>query len=143
MKCYLTKSNPKKWRMLDYLRRMQLVTDELPDWWSDVCNDAEPGDTLFIGISGPDAGIYAKATIISTPYSDTPDDEFYVNPKDLVERLGAYIDIDSFRNLVDIPILESKLMEIPALRHVAKWLHVQGSRRKLTDEEGEALNRLI
>ena len=143
MKCYLTKADPNKWRMLDYLRKVQSGTIELPDWWSEVCEDVEPGDTLFIGIEGPDGGIYAKATIISPPYSDTPDDEFYVNLEDLSERLGAYIDIKSFQNLIDRPILESKLMEIPALGRVAKWLHVEGSRLKLTGEECEALNKLI
>lgn len=142
MNCYLTKSNPKIWKTLDYLKALDR---NVPDWWSDVCKDAEPGDILFIGIAGKDAGIYAKATVISCLRWDTPDREFYVNPKDIKERLGADIDADSFRNLVleHQPILEARLTEIPELRRVAKWLHVQGARCRLTEDEAEALNALI
>jgi hypothetical protein len=93
MSCYLTKSNPN----IEYLRGLEV---NAPDWWSDVCRDTKPGDVLFIGISGTDAGIYARAIIISYPRWDTPDPEFYVNPKDIKERLGADIDTDSFQNLV-------------------------------------------
>ncbi len=125
MTCYLTKSNPSIWRTQEYLRSLGT---NAPDWWSDVCKDAEPGDVLFIGISGKDAGIYAKATIRSHPHPDTPDLEFYVNPEDIHERLGADIDSDSFQNRVNRPILETRLMEIPELKRVAKWLHAQGAR---------------
>ncbi len=109
-----------------------------------MCKDTQPGDILFIGISGKDAGIYAKATVISCPRWDTPDREFYVNPEDIKERLGPNIDADSFRNLIleDRPILEARLTEIPELRRVAKWLHVQGACCRLTEDEAEALNAL-
>lgn len=89
-----------------------------------MCTHTKPGDMLFIGISGKNAGIYAKATVISRPCWDTPDHEFYVNPEDIRERLGADIDAGSFHNRVDRPVLEARLNEIPQLRRVAKWLHV-------------------
>ena len=74
----------------------------------------------------------------------TPDREFYVNPEDMKKRLGADIDAGSFRNLVleARPIPEARLTEIPELRRVAKWLHVQGACCRLTDDEAEALNAL-
>ena len=140
MSCYLTKSNPNVWRTQEYLEGLGT---NVPDWWSDVCKHTEPGDILFIGISGKNAGIYAKATVISRPRWDTPDHEFYVNPEDIKERLGADIDAGSFHNRVDRPILEARLTEIPQLRRVAKWLHVQGACSRLTDDECEALNALI
>jgi len=140
MSCYLTKSNPNVWKTQEYLTGSGT---NVPDWWSDVCKHTEPGDILFIGISGINAGIYAKATVISRPRWDTPDHEFYVNPEDVKERLGADIDTGSFQNRVDRPILEARLTEIPELRRVAKWLHVQGACCRLTDDECEALNALI
>ncbi len=136
MSCYLTKSNPNIWKTQEYLKGLGT---NMPDWWSDVCKDTRLGDILFIGISGKDAGIYAKTTVISCPRWDTPDREFYVNPEDVEERLGADINADSFRNLV----LEARPTEIPELRRVAKWLHVQGACCRLTEDEAEALNALI
>ncbi len=68
-----------------------------------------------------------------------------MNPQDIKKRLGAYIDADSFRNLVfeDRTILEARLTEIPELRRVAKWLHVQGACCRLTEDEAKALNALM
>jgi len=141
MSFYLTKSNPKIWKTQEYLRTLDM---NVPDWWSDVCKDTNPGDILFIGISGPEAGIYARATVISRPRWDMPDREFYVKPEDTKERLGADIDPDSFRNLLleGRPILEARLCEIPELKRVARLLHVQGGCCTLTEGEGEALNAL-
>ncbi len=84
MKYYLTKSNPNVWKTQEYLKGLGT---NVPDWWSDVCKDAEPRDPLFIGVSGENAGIYGKATIISCPCFDTPDLEFYINPQDAKQRL--------------------------------------------------------
>lgn len=139
MSSYLTKVNPNKWRLQDYLT--SLGTD-IPECWSDVCRDAKPGDALFIGLSGKEAGIYAKATITSRPYYDYFYEEFYVNLEDAKQkRLGA--SIDSFQNKIDCPVFERDLLGIAELRRVARWLHVQGGCCHLTEEEAEALNRLI
>jgi hypothetical protein len=138
MAYYLTKSNPNKWRLKDYLKALD---EGDPGWWSDVCKDAKPGDILFIGLSGGDAGIYAKANIISRPYLGIPDREYYINSKDVKQRLG--VDVGSFHNLVDRPILEHSLLKIKELNRVARWLHVQGGNRHLTEKEGRVLNRLI
>ena len=137
MKYYLTKANPNKWRLQDYLR--SLGTD-VPFWWSEVCEDAEPGDILYIGLSGDKAGIYGKATITSDPNPDTPDQEYAVPPGSAKERLGA--NIDSFHNLVDHPILEATLRR-RSLERVADWLHIQGAVCHLEHEEAEAICRLI
>lgn len=142
MRCYLSKSSPRIWKTREYLRGLDI---DMPDWWSDVCKDVQPGDTLFIGVSGEEAGIYARATIVSRARPDTPDREFYVNPKDVKERLGADIDGNSFRNLLreGRPILEDRLNAIPQLGRVARWLHVQGGCCRLSLGECEALNALV
>lgn len=146
MSYLLTKSNPNKWRLKDYLRDLDTDdTEWYPEWWSDVCKDTKPGDTLFIGVSGEEAGIYAKATIASLPCFRTIDEEYAVPPGSAKQRLGADIEIDSFRNLIihPPPVLESDLLRIPELKRIARWLHIQGAACHLTEEEGEAIDRLI
>ncbi len=141
MSYYLTKANPNKWMLLHFLKDLDKGA---PSWWSDVCKDAKPGDTLFMGLSGEkEAGIYAKATIISDPKYNTPDQDYAIPPGSAKERLGADIDTDSFKNLIERPIMEKILEDVPELRPIARWLHAQGARRHLTDEQGEAIDRLI
>lgn len=139
MRYQLIKSNPNLYKLLDALNIYRNAADV--GMWT-ACKDAKPGDTLFIGQAGEKAGIYARATVASTPTLETPDDEFWVNPAGVrkptwMSRLAA------FENFRHHPLLEQNLIVIPVLRRVSKLLHIQGAVYHLRKEEGEAIDRLI
>jgi len=139
MNYYLAKSNPNTFRLRDYLASLPALPTE--SRWT-VCKDAKPGDTLVIGLSGKEAGIYAAATITSLPTFGGEDPDFWVSPEEAAKpRWRA--DIKFFQNLIQCPIPEQNLMASPELKRVAKWLHLQGAACYLTEEEARALNKLI
>jgi len=90
-------------------------------------------ETSFYRTSRAEAGIYAKATIKSSAYKQIPDKEFFINPGDISERLGA--DVEAFHNLVKNPEQRRDLKMIPELYRVIRLLHIQGGCYHLTDKE--------
>ena len=138
MSYYLTKSNPNVYKLRDALDFYQGMSDIS---WT-TCKHAKPGDILFIGQAGEEAGIYARAIVASTTILEAPDDHpFFVNPED-ARKLAWMAPLEPFENLKH-PILEYNLKAILILERIAKWLHLQGAACHLTDEEGEAIDRLI
>jgi len=138
MSYYLTKSNPNIYKLQDALNFYRGIPDV--NWTT--CKDAKPGDILFIGQAGEEAGIYARAIIASTTTFEAPEDHpFFVNPKD-ARKLAWMAPLEPFENLRH-PILEPNLLAIPELKRIAKWLHLQGAVCHLSDEEGEAIDKLI
>ncbi len=134
MEYYLTKSNPNTFRLKDYL-----ATHPTDSRWT-ICKNAKAGDTLYIGLSGSEAGIYAKATVTLKPIFAGEDSDFWVSPEEAAkQRWRTDIEISQIRS----PILERNLITIPELKRVAKWLHLQGGACHLTEKEAEALDRLI
>jgi len=136
MNYYLTKSNPNTFRLQDYL-----ATCPTESRWT-VCKDAKPGDTLFIALAGEEAGIYATATITSTPTPGPEGPDFWVSPEEAAKpRWRAEIEFS--RGWIRCPMLEENLVAIPELKRIAKLLHRQGAACHLTEEEAEAIDRLI
>ena len=135
MSDYLTKSNPNIFRLQEFL----VASPEEARWT--VCKDAEVGDTLFIGLSGKEAGIYATATITKLPTYGGEDPDFWIDPKEAAKpRWRAEI---KFSRILRSPILKRSLIAIPELERKAKWLNLQGAACHLTEEEAEAIDRLI
>ena len=138
MSYYLTKSNPNIFRLQDYLKTVS--PGEKSRWR--VCRKAKPGDTLFIGLAGKEAGIYAAATITSTPIARGGNPDLFISPEEAAKpRWRA--DIEFSINRVQCPIPEQALAAIPELKPIAEWLHRQGACRYLTEKQGQILNRLI
>lgn len=136
MNYYLTKSNLNTFRLQDFL-----ATRPMEARWT-ICKDAKPGDTLFIGLAGEEAGIYATATVTSPPTYGGEAPDFWVDPEEAAKpRWRA--DINISENRVYSPIPEQNLVTIPELKRIAKWLHLQGASCHLTEEEAEAIDRLI
>jgi len=137
MSYYLTKSNPKIYKLreaLDYYRGIADIS------WT-ICKNAEPGDFLFIGQSGEEAGIYAKAIVADYTTFKELNDDFFIIPAS-VRKVAWVAPIEGLTPMRH-PILESYLLAFPALEKVAKWLHCQGTTHHLSDEEGEALLRFV
>lgn len=137
MSYHLTKSNPSIYRLreaLDYYRGVGDVS------WT-ICKNAKPGDILFIGQSGEEAGIYAKAIVADYPTEENVDDNFWVDPG----GAGVRAWMAPIEGLVPMkyPVLEPLLRKFPDLERVVKWLHRQGKACYLDDEEGEALLRFV
>ena len=135
MNYYLTKSNPNTFRLQDYL-----AEDPKESRWT-VCKDAKPGDTLFIGLSGKEAGIYATATITSSPTYGGEDPDFWISSEEARKpRWRAEIKFSTIRSY---PIPEQNPAAISELKRISKLLHRQGAACHLTEEEVEAIDRLI
>ncbi len=66
---------------------------------------------------------------------------FFVNPED-ARKLAWMAPLEPFENLKH-PILEHNLKAILILERMVKLLHLQGAAYHLTEEEGEAIDRLI
>ena len=121
MSYYLSKSNPRVYKLQEALIHYR----GLPDVYWTICKDAEIGDIIFIGQSGSEAGIYAKAIVASIPSLQEPDDKFWVNIKDTKEPMWmAHL---STLVIHRHPVLERILKTVPLLTAVVKWLHSQGA----------------
>ncbi len=134
---FLSKSNPRVYKLqeaLGYYRGLPNVC------WT-ICKNATSGDIIFIGQSGSEAGIYAKAIVASTPSFQEPDDKFWINRKDAIKPM--WMAPLSYFVIHRLPVLERSLKMVPELTAVVKWLHSQGGTRHLNDAEGEALLRFI
>jgi len=131
------KSNPSIYRLreaLDYYRSVAGVS------WT-ICKNAEPGDILFVGQSGEEAGIYAKAIVADHATPEEVNDDFWVDPAGT--RVSAWMAPIEGLTPMRHPLLESYLRAFPVLERAARWLHCQGKARHLSDEEGEASLRFI
>jgi len=141
MRYYLAKSNPNVYQIreaLDYYRSVADVS------WT-ICKDAKPGDILFIGQSGKEAGIYAKAIVTGDTFKAPYDFHFWLDPEE-ARKSAWFAPLESLV-LMKHPILETALetasRAFPELKRVVKWLHSQGKVRLLSDEEGKALLRFV
>jgi len=137
MSYHLTKSNPNIYKLreaLDYFRSVADVS------WT-ICKDAKDGDILFIGQSGKEAGIYAKAFVADCATFEEPNDDFFIDLTGARKR--AHVAPIESLALMKHPILEHHLKAFPTLERVAKWLHCEGKCCHLSDEEGEALLRFV
>ena len=138
MKYYLTKSNPRVYKLREALTYYR-SHPEIELYWT-VPKHVNSGDILFIGQSGKDAGIYAVAIIASIPTLEALGDDFFVDP-DI--RITAWVARIESLTEKPHPALELSLKAFPILVRVAKWLRSQGAVRYLTDEEGEAIVRFV
>jgi len=134
----LAKSNPgKAFKVQEYLR-----ANPKESRWT-VLRQTKIFDTLFIGQSGNEAGIYAVATVTSEPaYGPEEPDEFWNDPEQAKKpRWRANVRFN--KNLVRSLILEDVLRKDLRLLRVADWLHRQGAVLKLSQEEHVALNEAL
>ena len=108
MSYYLTKSNPDIFRLQAFLG----TSPENARWT--VCKDAKVGDTLFIGLSGKEAAIYATATITKLPTRGGEDPDFWIDPKETAKpRWRAEIE---FSQILRSPILTETLITVPEFK---------------------------
>ena len=103
------------------------------------------GDTAFIWMSGPSAGIYAVADITSDPRmvsGDADDDRYWRSSADVgAPRLVVGIRIT--RNLVSAPILKSELLGIPQLRDVEILRFAQATNFAVTQTQRAEILKLV
>ena len=103
------------------------------------------GDTAFIWMSGPSAGIYAVADITSDPRmvsGDAEDDRYWRSSADVgAPRLVVGIRIT--RNLVSAPILKSELLGIPQLRDLEILRFAQATNFAVTQTQRAEILKLV
>lgn len=106
--------------------------------------EIKPEDTVFIWISGKDAGIYAIAKTLSSPYLPN-----YPLPTDPFEKVGwnknentLKVDIE-IQHVLEKPLLKNRLIEIPELSKLLIIATPQGTNFRVSKTQGELLFQLI
>jgi len=109
MNCSLSKCSPNEWDLIGFLR-----SGAKEDIWT-LTKTAKPNDLLFIGMSGPESGIYAVARVISSPsLTKSISDDYTRNPKfPLKVKWRSKIRI--IQNLIDSPVFDKQLEQIQEL----------------------------
>ena len=140
MEYCLVKTNPKTYDLIRCLEE----NETFEGWSWSVGARVQPGNILFIGLSGSQAGIYARATIAGRPNRGniTGDDLGYWIDLEEAKKERFYAAVSSFQK-IGAPISEHKLRTHPTLIKVADWLRNQGAVKYLTDKEGKAIDRLL
>ena len=136
MNTILGKSNPTVWDLVGFLYSGETMAS-----WT-MAKTAKPGDMFFIGLSGPQAGIYAVAKILNSPQLlPGCDDEFTKEPG-WFDKPRWRSDIRIIKSFVDTPISDSILANSPELLRISDWLHNQGTHTILSEIEANQLSRL-
>ena len=150
MHYWILQSNPRTYRIFDYLREYPSLSDT---WQVSLFKDEiKPGDHAFIWVSNEagkrNRGIYAKAKVVAPP------DE---NRQPCEREMPYYIDEDGKRRLSKLPRLEicyiKLLLDNPLLADDLRKTHglenllvLRMARRgvyKLSEDEGRIIESLI
>ena len=130
LNCWILQSNPKYFRILDWLRDFPWLRDKpLPDCWhiSRFKEEVSPGDTVFIWKSKGRSdirGIYTKGTVVEPkpekfPLADRETD-YFIGEKGKVEmeRLQKLqpLAVRYTRLYLDKPLLSDAIKEVSELR---------------------------
>lgn len=140
MKYCATKVNPDRYKLDEALNDYSNNSGELS--WT-ICRNALPGNILLITSSGNHAGIYAKAKVLSKPTLEFPDDEYWIDLNDTSRSIRTWMATITPLEVLTPSILEGELRQFPDLVPFAKWLHIQGKNRYISDNETSALKRLL
>jgi predicted RNA-binding protein with PUA-like domain len=150
MNYWILQSNPRKYRIFDYLRE----NPTLPDTWqvSLFKDEIKPGDHAFIWVSNEvgklNRGIYAKAEVVAPPHEDKRPYERelpYWIDEDERRRLGKLprLEIRYIKVLVDNPLPADELRRTHGLENLLVLRMPQRGVYKLTEDEGRIIESLI
>ena len=117
-----------------------LSQEILTDWTVSAHKEKiKAGDKVILWITGDQAGCYALAEVISKPHQKTtsPDDHLWKGE----DKSSLKADIKITHNLVDSPILKSKVDSIEELRDLK--VGNQGTNFSATEDEFETLLGLV
>ncbi|AFY37419.1 Uncharacterized protein family UPF0310 [[Leptolyngbya] sp. PCC 7376] len=141
MAYWLFQANPKYHRIFDAIREL----DEMPWLVTRYRDKVQPGDGVLIWVAGPNAGIYAIATVMTTPEILRPDDiadlDYWTEPI-RIRTTKARTTIRFFRKLLGQPLRKHELRFDRTLRDL-DVIHTPGSTNfKVTAEQWQRVYQL-
>jgi len=142
-KIWIFQANPSRYDILNALSDLNY----LEEVWTinQYKKEIKNGDIALIWISGPDAGIYAVANIVSNPeyISLSPEEEkYWINEEDKGKnRLRVRINI--VKKLINDPVFRSELKDIKELSNLSILKFSQGTNFPVTDEEWSIIKSKI
>ena len=159
MSYWILQSNPKYFRLLDWLRDFDWLGDEsLVDCWniSWYAKEVETGDTVFIWKSKAKSdirGIYAKGRLEPVPEVFPLEDrevDYFIGKEGKAEkrRLDSLppIAVRFTKLYLDKPLLSETIEKVPELRDLTilgkGLVHSRGI-HKLTIEQGKIIESLL
>lgn len=127
---WLFQADPKVW---DLERELAKVTVGDEDSWSvsRYREEMEPGDFVVLWSGGPRAGVYALGEILAQPeFGEKP--EFRGGGQEWRVRFR-------YTQILEVPILRSKLLDHPILRDLSVIRAPQGTNFRVTRQQYDAL----
>lgn len=101
------------------------------------------GDEVYLWLSGPNAGIYAIAEVLTEPRplpEEPCEKPFILQPEKLKERPAVRIFI---KQVLDKPVTRAMILENPILKNLTIITAPQGTNFSLTVEEADLIRKLI
>ena len=137
---WIFQANPKYYNMVGALEEYLTMDFTVTRYRKEI----KPEDTVFIWISGKDAGIYAIAKTLSSPYVPN-----YPYPTDPFEKVcwnkienTMKVDIEIL-HVLERPLLKNRLIEIPELSKLLIIAAPQVSNFRVSNNQSELLLQLI
>ncbi|MCJ7743191.1 MAG: EVE domain-containing protein [Dehalococcoidales bacterium] len=150
MRYWILQSNPRKYRIFDYLRENPSLSDT---WQVSLFKDEiKPGDHAFIWVSNEagkrNRGIYAKAEVVAPPDEDRQPYERelpYWIDEDERGRLSKLprLELRYIKVLLDNPLLEDDLRKAHGLGNLLVLRMARRGVYKLSEDEGRITESLI
>ena len=104
------------------------------------------GDTVLIWVSGYNAGIYAKASIIEAPgliEEDAADKKFWVKNNTNSNRVKTRCILTIEQKFLTNPLLKTKLLEYTSLKNLSIIRNPMGTNFKVTSDEWNFIKQLL
>ena len=141
MAYWLFQANPKHYRIFDAIREL----DEMPWLVTRYRDKVRPNDGVLIWVAGPNAGVYAIATVLTIPSIGRPADiadlDYWTDPI-RIRTTKPRTNIRFFRKLLGQPLRKHELRFDRTLRDL-DVIHTPGSTNfKLTAEQWQRVHQL-
>ena len=134
---FISKCDPAEFNLIGLLLELGSSPPKKRPWA--VGKEAQQGSFLFLGMSGPNAGIYAVSSILTAPVCVN-------NPAgNPLSAAGVYTpaqwvsDILINGNLVRTPITMAQMAKAPELAGLVRWFGEKEDFRAITNPESAAL----
>jgi hypothetical protein len=140
-RAWIFQANPAKYAILDTLGSQQAELWNLRQH----AHDVNPGDLVYIWVAGPQAGIYATGTVLTSPrvMSDSPIGiRHWADPRDGQQAI-ARVEVRYDRVLLQRPLLKPYLRADPTLRNLRILRSPRGTNFALTVEEALAIEEWL
>jgi len=134
---FISKCDPAEFNLPGFLMEVQASPLKTRTWV--VSEEAKSGSFLFLGMSGPDGGIYAISSILTAPKCVNNPSGNPLSADGVYAPAQWISDVAINNNMVRKPIKVAQMAKVPALADLVRWLGTKETFRIITDQESSAL----